>query len=59
MLIDMSESNHLRGRSIRFDENSSSETLSLPKFILYAHLISYLIDMNKYKSMLLATNAHK
>ena len=42
MLIDMFSSCHLRNRSIRFDENPSSDPmlLGLPKFILYACLIS-------------------
>ena len=45
IMIDMSDSCHLRGRSIRFDENPKSDPmlLGLPKFILYAHLISHLI----------------
>jgi len=45
MLIDMSDSCHLRDRDIRLDENPSSDPmlLDLLKFILYAHLISHLI----------------
>ena len=45
MLIDMPDLCHHRSRSIRFDENPSSDPilLGLSKFILYAHLISHFI----------------
>ena len=53
MLIDTFNSCHLCSRTIRFDENSSSPMLlGLSKFILYAHLILYLIVLQFARSVI-------